>query len=160
MRNIEPSFDGSGILTTIERTLAYLGGAKTLGKGVASDLALADAVAHGLPSGSLDAFVLQVAPAALSLSSVYQVVGSERTLQRKRITRTRLSSAESDKLARLARVAAHAEEALGDRDRALRWLGKPNRALGGKTPMMLLGSDAGAVVVEQVLERIAHGVVG
>jgi putative toxin-antitoxin system antitoxin component (TIGR02293 family) len=146
-------------MSTIEKTIAYLGGTKILGANVSSDLALADAVAIGLPSGSLDALLLQLAPAAIPQKDLYQVVGSERTLKRKRVGRTRLSVAESDKLARLARVAARAEEALGDRDRALRWLGKPNRALGGKAPVTLLGSDAGTVVVEQVLERLAHGVV-
>lgn len=147
-------------MSTIELTLSYLGGEKILGKRVESDLALADAVAAGLPSGSLDALFERLAPAAIPQKVVYEVVGSERTLQRKRVGRKRLSAAESDKLARFARIAARAEEALGDRERALRWLGKPNRALGGKAPVGLLGSDAGVVVVEQVLERIAHGVVG
>jgi putative toxin-antitoxin system antitoxin component (TIGR02293 family) len=147
-------------MTTIERTLAYLGGAKVLGKDVVSDLTLADAVTSGLPSRSLEAMLVRLHGGSIARKHVYQVVGSERTLQKKQKAKSRLSAAESDKLARLARVAAQAEDLIGDQARAHRWLGRPNRALDGKAPVELLGSDAGAILVVQVLERIAHGVVG
>jgi putative toxin-antitoxin system antitoxin component (TIGR02293 family) len=53
---------------------------------------------------------------------------------------------------------ARAEEALGDSEKAHRWLGRENRALGGERPVALLDSDAGARAVERVLGRIEHGV--
>jgi len=37
-------------------------------------------------------------------------------------------------------------------------MGKANRALGGRVPLHLLDSDAGAQAVERVLGRIEHGV--
>jgi putative toxin-antitoxin system antitoxin component (TIGR02293 family) len=61
-------------------------------------------------------------------------------------------------LARLARLLVRAEEALGDREKAHRWLSTPNRALGGRRPLTLLDNDAGALAVERVLGRIEHGV--
>jgi putative toxin-antitoxin system antitoxin component (TIGR02293 family) len=85
-------------------------------------------------------------------------VGSARTLQRKRAARGRLSSDESDRLARLARILAQAVLAFGSQDKARRWLVKPNRALSGRTPLGLLDSDAGTLAVERVLGRIEHGV--
>jgi len=147
-------------MTGLDRTVAFLGGTKVLGRRVESDMALAAAVAEGLPSGSLDAVLAHLAESAIPQGRVYQVVGNERTLQRKRREHVVLSAGESDKLARLARLAAFAEETLGSRERGYRWLGKPNRSLNGEVPIALLGTDAGAVIVEQVLGRIAHGVLG
>jgi len=143
-----------------ERTVALLGGPSVLGRSVQSELGLSEAVAAGLPSGSLDAMLEHMTERDIPHAFVYRVVGSERTLQRKRRDHIVLSAAESDKLARLARITTIAEETLGDPARGARWLAKPNRALGGQTPLSLLGTDAGAVVVEQALGRIAHGVLG
>jgi len=143
-----------------ERTVALLGGRSVLGRSVQSELGLSEAVTAGLPSGSLDAMLEHMTERDIPHAFVYRIVGSERTLQRKRREHIALSVAESDKLARLARITTIAEETLGDPPRGARWLAKPNRALGGQTPLSLLGTDAGAVVVEQALGRIAHGVLG
>lgn len=70
----------------------------------------------------------------------------------------RLSPAESERLARVVRIIARAEEALGDREKARRWLRKANRALAGRRPLHLLDSDAGARMVERVPGRIEHGI--
>lgn len=43
--------------------------------------------------------------------------------------RASLSPSESDRLARVVRLISRAEEALEDREKAHRWLRKPNRAL-------------------------------
>lgn len=143
-----------------ERTVALLGGRSVLGRSVQSELGLSEAVTAGLPSGSLDAMLEHMTERDIPHAFVYRIIGSERTLQRKRREHIALSVAESDKLARLARITTIAEEMLGDPPRGARWLAKPNRALGGQTPLSLLGTDAGAVVVEQALGRIAHGVLG
>lgn len=57
----------------------------------------------------------------------------------------------------MARVMARAEEALGDAEKARRWLRKPNRGLRGRVPLDLARSEAGARIVEQALGRIEHG---
>jgi putative toxin-antitoxin system antitoxin component (TIGR02293 family) len=69
-----------------------------------------------------------------------------------------LRADESDRLFRLSRVAAQAEETLGTRERAVEWLRRPNRALGNQPPLRQLDTDLGSRQVEDVLVRIAHGV--
>lgn len=80
-----------------------------------------------------------------------------RTLARRKKER-RLPAAESDRVLRVARIAAFAEDVLGEAGKAGRWLQKPNRALGGAIPLDQLDTDLGAERVSQVLGRIAHGV--
>jgi putative toxin-antitoxin system antitoxin component (TIGR02293 family) len=80
-----------------------------------------------------------------------------RTLARRKKT-GRLSADESDRLLRLGRVVAQAEEVLGSAERAATWLRGTVRALGGVRPLDLLDTDLGAQQVEQVLGRIEHGV--
>jgi putative toxin-antitoxin system antitoxin component (TIGR02293 family) len=122
---------------------------------VRSELELAALVREGLPVAALE-FLL--AREWLAAADLYRLVGSARTLQRKRAAHATLSPEESDRLARVARVIARSEEALGDPQRAHRWLGRENRALGGERPITLLDSDAGAIAVERVLGRIEHGI--
>lgn len=136
-----------------------LGGRRTLRRAVNSEIQLARLVREGLPSKALDHVLAELTPESATQAEVYGVVGSARTLQRKRTAGTRLSPDESDRLARLARILARAAEALGAADKARRWLGKPNFALGGVKPLVLLDSDAGALAVEQELGRIEHGIV-
>jgi putative toxin-antitoxin system antitoxin component (TIGR02293 family) len=47
---------------------------------------------------------------------------------------------------------------IGDKERALRWLGTPVRSLGYATPISLLHSSDGRGQVESVLGRIEHGI--
>lgn len=137
-----------------------LGGHRILRRVVASELDLAAAVRDGLPAAALEHVLAELAGSDVTQAEVYGVVGNARTLQRRRTARQALSREESDRLARLARLVGRAEEALGDRAKALRWLARPNRALEGERPLTLLDSDAGALAVERVLGRIEHGVFG
>ena len=50
------------------------------------------------------------------------------------------------------------KEVLGTREKAASWLKDPNRALGEPRPLDRLDTDIGALQVEQILGRIAHGV--
>jgi putative toxin-antitoxin system antitoxin component (TIGR02293 family) len=89
---------------------------------------------------------------------LYEIVLPRRTLAHRKEKRQPLSPEQSDRLARMVRVAERAEEALGNREKAARWLRKPNRALQRKRPIDLLESDVGARMVERALGRIEHGV--
>ena len=80
-----------------------------------------------------------------------------RTLARRRSAGV-LSPEESDRLSRLARTIALAMAVLGDRERASAWLSAPNRALGGAAPLTLLDTDIGVTQVEEILQRIQHGI--
>jgi putative toxin-antitoxin system antitoxin component (TIGR02293 family) len=51
-----------------------------------------------------------------------------------------------------------AAETFGDESRARLWFRRPNRALRQRAPLDLLDTGSGAVVVEDVLTRIAYGV--
>jgi putative toxin-antitoxin system antitoxin component (TIGR02293 family) len=140
---------------TAESIAERLGGAKVLNREVRSDLDLAEAIHEGLSYQSLDHVLMSD---DLEPNEAYELVGSRRTLMRKKKERTKLSPAESDRLARVVRIIARAEEALGDREKAHRWLRKANRALAGKRPLDLLDSDAGTRMVERILGRIEHGI--
>ena len=137
-------------------TLAeILGGQKTLSHDIHSDMELADAVHSGI---SYRAVEHVIETGMLSSSEVYDLVGSRRSLTRSQREGRALSPDESDRLTRVARVIGRAEEALGDRESAYRWLRTPNRALRGRRPLELLASYIGARIVEQTLGRIEHGV--
>jgi uncharacterized protein (DUF2384 family) len=55
-----------------------------------------------------------------------------------------------------ARIVVLAVKSIGDRERALRWLIEPNRALGMK-PLDLLESENGVEAVTRGLSAIAYG---
>lgn len=112
-------------------------------------------VRRGLPFTSLERVMARFGLGRQQVSEVLHL--PERTLARRKRER-RLSPDESDRLVRLARVAAQAEETLGSAERAAAWLQRPNRALGGEPPLALLDTDLGAREVEAVLGRLEHGV--
>ena len=68
-----------------------------------------------------------------------------------------LEPGEGERLLRLVRLVIQATEVLGTRDKALRWLETPNRALEGATPISLLDTDLGTQAAEAVLGRIEYG---
>lgn len=82
------------------------------------------------------------------------------TLKRRRES-GHLNSAESDRVYRLARIFQRAIQLFeGDNAMAREWLEQPAVALGGKTPLAYLETEAGAVEVEDLIGRIEHGVIG
>lgn len=78
-----------------------------------------------------------------------------KTLQRR--ARGSLSKVQSDRVYRLARVGAQAEEVLGKAG-GRAWMRTANRALEGDKPIDLLDTDAGATAVSEIIQRIDHGV--
>jgi putative toxin-antitoxin system antitoxin component (TIGR02293 family) len=135
--------------------------ARTLGgKGVfrerqATYEAIIDKARTGLPYAALTALATRFEIPQETLVRVLHL--PPRTLARRKKAR-RLSADESDRLLRLARVAARAEDVLGSQERAGAWLRGTVRALGGLRPLDLLDTDLGAQQVEQILGRIEHGV--
>lgn len=65
---------------------------------------------------------------------------------------------EGGKAVRLARVDRLAVNVFGDTAKAHRWLRKSKKALGGETPLAYLATEAGARVVEEMLDQIDHGI--
>ena len=91
-----------------------------------------------------------------SLRLMRIIESNERTAQRRKEQGT-LTAEESDRIARIARVAQRAIEAFGDKDQAREWIKRPNRALRSFAPLGLLGTDAGAALVTDELGRIEYG---
>jgi len=106
------------------------------------------------PADALAALVEQ----GYSEDEIFRLVVPKRTLARRRVTNDLLTVEETDKAIRLKRVAAQAQRAFGDREKAHRWLRKPKRELKGETPLAFLLSEAGARAVEEMLHRIEHGI--
>ncbi len=141
-------------MITAARMKEALGGPRVL-RGAENLDALAERVRAGLPYAALAAFARRFDISLRELTTVLNL--PERTLARRRIE-GKLRADESDRLFRAGRVAALAEEILGDTAKAARWLRRSNRALGGKTPLEMLDTDLGASQVETVLHRAEHGV--
>lgn len=114
------------------------------------------AVREGLPFRSFVAVAEALDLAAAELAALIGV--ASRTLARRKQART-LSAIESDRLVGVARIASLAEETLGSRERARRWLRSPIRALGGVSPLACLDTDPGRRQVEDVLYQIRYGMI-
>jgi putative toxin-antitoxin system antitoxin component (TIGR02293 family) len=69
-----------------------------------------------------------------------------------------LDPATSDRLYRLSKVVAVAEEALEGAGNAMQWLRRAQPPLGGAVPLDPLVTQAGADEVETLLRRIDFGV--
>jgi putative toxin-antitoxin system antitoxin component (TIGR02293 family) len=133
--------------------LRELGGTRALGRALASDRDLRDAIREGFPHAVLSELMRASGLTLKELAGALDL--SARSLQRRR--RGRLARFESDRLYRMARLLALARESLGDAARATRWFRHRNRALGGLAPIAAIDTELGARQVENLLGRIAYG---
>jgi putative toxin-antitoxin system antitoxin component (TIGR02293 family) len=142
-------------MVTALKIAETLGGRNVLKAQLADYAAVIHRARAGLPYAALEAVAKRYGIPLVTLAQVIDLPA--RTLARRKKER-RLSASESDRLVRVARVAAEAEDVLDNHHKAGRWLQKPNRALGGAIPIDLLSSDLGADQVETILGRIDYGV--
>ncbi len=140
---------------TAEAVAAVLGGPRVLRTEVHSDFDLIAAAMEGL---SPEAASKILESGLLAPDELYELVIPRRTFDRRLDEKQPLTVAESDRLLRAARVIVRAIEALGDSEKAAKWLRAPNRSLRGMIPLTLLETDFGARAVERALGRIEHGV--
>lgn len=97
--------------------------------------------------------------ASLTDSELAKLLGiGEATLRRARAAGGTLDVATSDRLYRLTKVLSVAEETLEGAANAGTWLRRAQPALGGRVPLELLVTQAGADEVETLLRRIDHGI--
>lgn len=142
------------MVNELRAVVSELGGKQTLGRALASDGDLREAIREGFPPAVVENLMRAT---GLTLKEVAGALDlSPRSLQRRRRS-GRLARFESDRLYRLARIMAIAGECLGDPERARRWLKRPNRALGGIAPVGAIDTEPGARQVENLLGRIAYG---
>ena len=130
-----------------------LGGVEAIGREVRSDTDMAMAVDLGFAVDAIDALRTR----GVTDREIGDLIIKPRTLSHRRASRSKLTVEESDRAARVARTFALAEKTFANRDKADRWLHKSLNSLGGRTPMELIRTDAGARIVENLMARISWG---
>jgi putative toxin-antitoxin system antitoxin component (TIGR02293 family) len=138
----------------LQAVIDELGGKQTLGRTLASEEEMREAIREGFPPAVVEELMRSSGLTLTELATALDL--SPRSLQRHRRS-GRLARYESDRLYRLARIVALADEFLGDHEKAVRWLKRPNRALGGISPVAALDTELGARQIENILGRIAYG---
>lgn len=130
-----------------------LGGEEVLYRRVGSLADLQRVVAEGLPVEALDEAALYVAGSERAATALKDRLVPRAT----RYRRTRLKVAESERVERLARVMALAEEVWESREDAQAFLGEPHPMLGGKAPLEMAETELGARLVERLLMKLEYG---
>ena len=115
-------------------------------------------IRKGLPAQAIDfvADLLSLSRAAF-LASI-KIPAS--TMERRLRTGEALTSEESDRVSRVAKVLRRAVEVFGDDAQGKAWMIDPVSSLGGRTPLSLLDTMEGYELVTNTLSRIEYGVYG
>lgn len=117
-------------------------------------LGLADSIRAGL-TPKLWSELRRIGFTAPEIAKVIDV--SEKTISRKQSSRELLGIAEGDRTMRLAQITLETAQAFGALDKAMRWLRKANRVLGGEKPLDLIATEPGAALVRRALGTIEYG---
>ncbi|MGV3548824.1 antitoxin Xre/MbcA/ParS toxin-binding domain-containing protein [Rhizobium sp.] len=118
-----------------------------------SDKEMASAVRNRLPLSDLN----ELRDAGLKEAEIDALIIPPRTRRHRALKGEPLTVDESDKVMRVSRILGNALDVFADADRALAWLRKPLRELGGETPLAMSSTEAGGRVVENILAQIAWG---
>ena len=137
----------------VERVFRKLGGRSAVGANISSEADLARLVDHGIRLSVLG----HVERAGFSKQEIERFIIPARTLRHRKSRREPLTLDESDRLVRLTRIQALAEDVFGNAEKANRWLRQNLGILDGKSPLDVARSEAGARVVEQILAKIDWG---
>lgn len=129
-----------------------LGGAKAVGREVRTVRELRRVVEEGLPVEALDSASRYVAGDDRGAAEIRYAIVPRTTLHR----RERLNAEESQRLERLARVAALAEAVWEDRALAHEFLTSRQPQLDGERPIDLARTDLGAREVEELLMALEY----
>jgi putative toxin-antitoxin system antitoxin component (TIGR02293 family) len=138
-------------IAAAERAAEYLG-IETKG----SPLAWVHAAEKGLPVAKLESFAKRVAPDDTHFK--YSIVSKATFARRKDAKPARLSKEESERLMRIVQTFSFAEEVWGGLDDAVRFMSSPHALLEGERPWdVVVGSEMGGRLVEEILGRLAYG---
>ncbi|MCB8877165.1 type II RES/Xre toxin-antitoxin system antitoxin [Acidisoma silvae] len=130
--------------------LDVIGGTAALG----GDSDIIPRIRLGLPVSTIE-FIL--GSGRLTLAELDRIVLPRKTLMNRRKLGS-LTPEQSDRLVRVARLIAAAEDTFGTAAKAHAWLRRPTAALAGEKPLELLDTDEGARRVDNLLGRIGHGI--
>jgi putative toxin-antitoxin system antitoxin component (TIGR02293 family) len=138
------------------RVAKILGVAKLLKRSGGSAVAVHDALHAGLPRRAL----FRAIPAGIPVPMLLPVFGiSLRTFMRlKTEPDKRLDVEQSGRVWQFAELFAKADDVFRSEERAVEWMLEPAMALENKRPIDLLTTPVGAQLVDDVLERMRHGV--
>src|SRR2546423_2702581 len=142
------------MVNELHAVVKELGGRQTLGRNLTTMGELKEAIREGFPPAVVEQLMCSSGLTLKELADALDL--SPRSLQRRRRS-GRLARFESDRLYRLARIVALAQQSLGSHERAMHWLKRGNRALGGVAPIAVVDTELGSRQVENVLGRIAYG---
>jgi putative toxin-antitoxin system antitoxin component (TIGR02293 family) len=132
-------------------TAALLG----LKKAPRDDLEWAELAQTGLSSAAVDTLAAALGWTREKLAKALDLV--PRTVARRLARGERLTVPESERVLRVARVLARANDVLEGEAKAKTWLEEPSMALAGRAPIDLLRTDIGTEVVLTELLKIDHG---
>ena len=111
-------------------------------------------VEQGVPLSAMDEFA---AYSGLPVKSLLEVVIPARTLKHRKQKQEPLSTDESDRLRRVARIFDLTVRVYGDAADARNWLTTPKRRFNERTPLTLLRTQAGEDAVQEFLVQIEEG---
>jgi putative toxin-antitoxin system antitoxin component (TIGR02293 family) len=123
---------------------------------LAYDVALHRMVARGLKASDLEGISRIIGATAGTAAEVRRAIVPDSTWKRRK--GKTLSPSESDQTARLARVTALALDTWrGNLDAVREFLATPHPELDGERPVHAMQTDSGARLVEDILNRLRHG---
>lgn len=125
-----------------------------VGLKAASDLELALLPEKGLPLTAVRSLKDQ----GLTFTEISDIVISPRTLKHRKSRKEKLSSVETDRVLRVARIIDLADRVFGSRSKALLWLRSADDRLENRTPMQILANESGGRLVESMLWQIDEGI--
>jgi putative toxin-antitoxin system antitoxin component (TIGR02293 family) len=116
---------------------------------------LLSAVRKGLPAQT----ILRIIQLGFDSQLVLRAIGKRTTIERKIKEHKLLNQQESERLERVCRIVAQANEVFSGQVKAREWLERPTDSLCGARvpPLSLLDTEIGGRMVEERLNQIAHG---
>ncbi len=114
-----------------------------------------EAVKRGVPVVAINSLIDHN---VLTRSEIDTLVMPRRTLDHRKRRKEPLNAIESERVLRIARIVAIAEDTFANSKKAATWLRRPSRLFGGKAPLAMADTEPGGRMVEDVLQRIAHGI--
>jgi putative toxin-antitoxin system antitoxin component (TIGR02293 family) len=135
------------------RPTMYVRMGELVGQTIHSETDVLGVVRKGLPASAVFGF-------AREFTLDPELVAPASTLRRRAGKNEALTVEESERMMRIARVTSLAEALYDDEVRAKQWLGKPGAFVPGEapiSPLALAATEAGARIVESVIQRVAYG---
>lgn len=112
-------------------------------------------VKAGLPVGEVEKLRANL---DLPMDRLSPLLGISKATWHRRQSTGRLDTAESDRVARFARLLGRAANVMESLERGRQWLNSPQTGLGGEIPLTYAETEMGAREVEDLLGRIEFGV--